>query len=115
MSVANRDPELLNSAPPVHPTFPSPDTMEDILVDFLAWIRSEKGLRICTKEGTDGQGRSVYEYAYRAAQVEAATDFVANMGVAPYRPPAPLVAATSSISAYVNGHGDEIRVDDLPF
>jgi hypothetical protein len=89
--------------------------MANILLDFLQWMRAEKGLRVCTKEGTDSAGSSVYEYAYRAAQKEAATDFVANMGMAPYRPPKPLVDAESSVSEYVNDHGDEINIDALPF
>jgi len=97
MSYANEHPELVPERA-VAPSWPPPDTIEDILVDFLAWMREEKGLRVCRKTRNDPQGRSVYSRAARSDRVDAAQGFVSKMGVAPYRPPEPLVTPDTVIT-----------------
>ena len=114
MSISSREPSAVATDHFMQPVYPPADLMAEILLDFLQWMRSEKGLRVCTKEGTDG-GASIYEYAYRGAQKEAAEDFVAGMGMAPYRPPEPLLDPDSRISDYVSEDGDSINIDTLPF
>lgn len=97
MSIANEHPEMIAHPHEAGPRVPPDRVFEEMLGDFIRWMRAAKGIRVCVKDGTDSTGRSVYSRASQQLRREAVSEFVNGMSMPPYRPPAPLLQADDSI------------------
>ena len=113
MSIANEHPEEI---PDTTPRFPEmdEDMARDMLKDFLAWLRAEKGYRICTKEGSTPDGKSLYDQVFRERWTEAVNEFMdaVQERPGPYTPPRPLVRAGEQITTIMADNDSEDNSED---
>lgn len=117
MSIANEHPEEIPDTTPRYSEDIPREKARNMLKDFLAWLRAEKGYRICTKEGSTPGGKPLYEQVFRKTWAEAADEFMdrVNEIPPPYRGPRPLVHPGEKITRILDENKDsgDSHVDGL--